>query len=79
MGRRRSDLDPEKYSHRVASAIRARREGAGITQAAFADAVGVSVSAVYNWENGHRAPVLDMLPKIAEALGCTVSELMPPR
>jgi putative transcriptional regulator len=36
--------------------IRAIRERLGITQAIFADVLGVNVRTVQNWEQGHRVP-----------------------
>ena len=36
--------------------IRAIRDGLGLTQAIFADVLGVNIRTVQNWEQGHRSP-----------------------
>ena len=42
----------------------------------FAKAIGVSASRVSKWESGVSAPKLKDIDRIAEALGCSVEELM---
>lgn len=51
------------------------RKAAGMTQAAFAEAIGVDRSAVAKWEAGVAFPSADKLPAIAAALGCTIDAL----
>lgn len=60
---------PANVSARVASAIRAAREAAGLTQAAAAEAHGVSQPAWAQWENGARGVSLEQLEAIACTLG----------
>lgn len=55
--------------------IREKRREIGITQEALARAVGVTQGAVVQWENGSSSPRLVLIPKIAEALGCTANDL----
>lgn len=56
--------------------IRELRKQAGITQAELAERLGMkSASAVTMWETGDRSPKSAMLPKIAQALDCTVGAL----
>lgn len=57
-------------------AIQFYREKLGITQTVLADLLGVSQSAVANWENGFRKPDIFMLKKIADVLHCTTDELL---
>ena len=54
------------------------RSRAGLSQAKLADAVGVTDAAVCQWEKGKQLPRASLLPKIAEALDCTVDELLAP-
>lgn len=78
MGRGRRELNPELYAHRFAVAMKARRERLKLTHAEVAERAGVTEPAVWQWENGTRAPSLNMLPKIAEALETPLRKLMPP-
>lgn len=58
--------------------IRELREAAGLTQAALALRVGVSRQAVNQWESGINWPSAQLLPRLAWALGCQVSDLFEP-
>ena len=55
--------------------IKECRQKAGITQEQLAEKLGVGQSTVAMWENGKNSPQSDKLPKLAEALGCTVNDL----
>lgn len=55
--------------------IKGYREAAGMTQNALAEKVGVDRTAVVKWESGAAFPSSAKLPRIAEILGCTVSDL----
>lgn len=55
-------------------AIRIRRGHQNAS--AFADRVGITRAYLSNIENGHRLPTLDVLLRIADALGTTVSALL---
>jgi transcriptional regulator with XRE-family HTH domain len=52
------------------------RAAAGLTQATFAEAAGLPLRTVQNWEQGHREPRLDMILPLARALGVTADELL---
>lgn len=54
--------------------IKELREARGITQAELAKMMSVSRPAVANWERGHSNPKVNVLDKLAEALGCTVGD-----
>lgn len=58
--------------------IRELREAAGLTQSALALRVGVSRQAVNQWESGINWPSAQLLPRLAFALGCQVSDLFEP-
>lgn len=67
---------PEAYRRIVGARIRASRRDAGYaTQAAFADAVGVTDASVSMWESGSTMPALTQQFKIADLVGCPHSEL----
>lgn len=55
--------------------IKQKREALNITQKQLADRMGVERSTVAKWEAGAAFPAAAKLPKLAEVLGCTVSEL----
>ena len=55
--------------------IRKRREQAAMTQAQMADALNVNRATVAMWETGKSNPRAEMLPAIAQLLGCTIAEL----
>lgn len=52
------------------------REIAGMTQKELAEAVGVSQQSIYYYEHGDRDPRASMLKKLADALGCSISDIL---
>ena len=54
----------------------ALRKKAGMTQAETAKALGVTVSAVSQWESGDTNPSTAKLPVLAKLYGVTVDELL---
>ena len=52
------------------------REKRSLTQTDIAKQLGVTQGAVSQWENGTVKPRADLLPKLADVLGCTVDELL---
>lgn len=52
-----------------------RRRSANMTQAEFADKLGVQRGRVAMWETGASLPMADLLPAIAEILECTIDDL----
>lgn len=57
------------------TAIKNLRIKKGISQDALAKLLGTTQAAVAMWETGARMPRADKLPRLAEVLGCTVSDL----
>ena len=55
------------------------REKRSLTQTDVAKYLGVTQGAVSQWENGMAMPRVELLPKLAELLGCTVDELLRPQ
>jgi transcriptional regulator with XRE-family HTH domain len=60
----------------IAMNVRAARARHGWTQAALADMVGVSRTALSGVENAARAVKVDELPKLCAALGISFHELI---
>lgn len=54
----------------------AKRQSAGLSNADVARITGMSEAMMSYWKSGKRTPKLDSLSKIAEAVGCEVSELI---
>ena len=54
----------------------ALRQAAGLTQQQLADQIGVDQSNIAFWERWGKAPRGEVLPKMAQALGVTVDELL---
>lgn len=51
------------------------RKKAKLTQLQVAEALGISDSAVNQWEKGKSFPRTEFLPKLAKLYGCTVDDL----
>jgi transcriptional regulator with XRE-family HTH domain len=62
--------------HDIGERIRKAREDQGMTQDQLAAAVGVSRSAVAQWETGRAGQVTTNLTRVASALGLGVEQLM---
>jgi transcriptional regulator with XRE-family HTH domain len=54
------------------------RKAAGLTQQQLADILGVNRTVVTNWEIGISKTPAKYLLALAEALGCTVEDLLRP-
>jgi transcriptional regulator with XRE-family HTH domain len=63
---------PEGLTMTFADRLRELREAAGLTQEALADATGLSLGAVRNYEQGIREPYWSTIFKLADALGVSV-------
>lgn len=56
--------------------LRTQLRRAGISQAAFAEKMGVTRASVNYWISGARIPRLDTVITITEILGCQLSDLL---
>jgi len=56
--------------------LKEKRQERGITQNDLAVRVGVKRNTVCQWETGSRQPRVELLPKIAAILECSVDELL---
>jgi transcriptional regulator with XRE-family HTH domain len=61
---------------RFAGNVRKLRSKKKLSQKTLADKIGISVSYVSMLERGQRSPPLDMLEKVAKALGVTPISLL---
>ena len=61
---------------RVGQLIRRYRAAAGMDQAELAARLGFTKTAVGSWEQGRTRPDIDTLPRLCEALGIPVTELL---
>jgi transcriptional regulator with XRE-family HTH domain len=69
--------DLQALQQAIGRAIRSHRERAGMTQAALAEAIGLTSQYVSMLERGDGAPSLEALAKIAGALDMPVRGLFP--
>lgn len=53
----------------TARTIKSQRKGLGLSQGAFAQLLGVSMSSVVNWEAGRNKPRQEQIEKILDARG----------
>ena len=58
--------------------IRVQRRKLGLSQQQLSDQLGISRSAVAMWESGASAPSTLILPALAAALRCQISDLYAP-
>lgn len=56
--------------------LKAARNAAGMTQAQLADALGCKVKNISRWENGHVKPGVLTVKKMAQAIGCSMDDLV---
>jgi transcriptional regulator with XRE-family HTH domain len=52
------------------------RKAAGLTQAQLAEMVGVDQATVSRWEQGERSPMIATAFAVANALHCTIDDLL---
>jgi len=60
------------------TAIYKYRKKNGMTQRELAEAIGVTASAITQYESGFRKPDIIMLKKLAIVLHCTADQLLEP-
>ena len=67
MARKKEDRDPRKVA--IGSRIKLAREEQGLKQHHLAEHVGVTVSAVGQWEIGHTLPEMENFDRLPSILG----------
>ena len=70
------DINKVDFHTALGQAIRARREAAGMTQAAVARAIGSSQSTVEKWENGYSPAPSFAVWRLAHLFDCSCDALM---
>lgn len=56
--------------------IKAARVNKNLTQTELAEAVGVGVRTIQNWESGVSSPRADMMPIICKVLECSTDDII---
>ena len=56
--------------------LKTARLAAGLTQVQLAEKVGVQQRDISRWENGLREPGVLIVKKMAQALGCSMDDLV---
>lgn len=62
-------------AHAMGNRLQQLRRDKGMSQPALADAAGVPVGSLRNWEQGRRLPQLDAAYRLALALGVSLDDL----
>ena len=57
--------------------IKLIRDEKGFTRAHLAQQIGVAVETLARWERGEREPLASDIARIAEALSCQITDLIP--
>lgn len=57
----------------IGEQVRLRRKELGITQPHLAEIAGISINTLYKIERGQANPTLEVLGKLLEVLGLTIS------
>jgi DNA-binding XRE family transcriptional regulator len=74
-----ADLDYRAAYERLGAEIAARRAELGLAQRELAELCGTTQSAIARLESGARAPRLDTLVRVANALDCELAVQLRPR
>jgi transcriptional regulator with XRE-family HTH domain len=77
MPKRRAKKRDEEIVRLFAQRLREIRIQAGMTQAELARLAGVSVTYVSQLESADTAPGIDLVARLAQALGKSITELLP--
>ncbi len=75
--RKKQRVQHAEIVQRFSRELRTRRLAAGMTQAELARRSHVTISYITRLEQATSAPGIDLVDRLAQALGCTVSDLLP--
>jgi transcriptional regulator with XRE-family HTH domain len=77
MAKRKPRIRHAEIVGRFASRLRELRHSRGLTQADLAQRARITVSYVWRLETGGAAPGIDLVDRLATALGTSVQDLLP--
>jgi transcriptional regulator with XRE-family HTH domain len=77
MAKRREPIEHEAIVQRFADRLRELRSARGMTQLELATSAGIAVSYAGRLERAGAAPGIDLLARLATALGVTPHDLLP--
>lgn len=77
MAKRKRRIQHAEVVRQFAARLRELRQAKGLTQAELAQQAHVALSHLSKLERGEAAPGLDLLDRLAQALGATVTGLLP--
>lgn len=77
MAKRKPRIRQAEIVGLFASRLRELRQSRGMTQAELARQAHVTVSYIWRLESGGAAPGIDLVDRLANALGTTLAELLP--
>jgi XRE family transcriptional regulator, regulator of sulfur utilization len=73
VGRRRAATE---FEVNMGERLQRLRQAKGLSQSQLARAAGVPAGTLKNWEQGRRTMLIDAAMKVADALECTLDELV---
>lgn len=77
MPQRKKEITHDPIVARFGQRLREVRSSRGLTQAQLAEKAEVTTSYITRLENGSSAPGIDLVARLAAALGTTVADLLP--
>lgn len=77
MAKRRTQIDHDPIVARFGARLRELRTSRGLTQAQLAERAEVTISYITRLESGGYAPGIDLVQKLATALGTTAADILP--
>lgn len=77
MPTRKARIEHTEIVRLFAAHLRETRHSRGMTQAELARQAQVTVSYIWRLESGGAAPGIDLVDRLAKALGTTLSDLLP--
>lgn len=68
---------PDPIDGVISAKITARRKSRGVSQQALAEKIGVGFQQIQKYESGENRVAASRLIRIARALGCKITDLVP--
>jgi transcriptional regulator with XRE-family HTH domain len=77
MAGQKKQIEHDPIVSRFGQRLREVRVSRGMTQASLAESANVTVSYITRLENGMSAPGIDLVARLAGALGTSIADLLP--